>query len=199
MILPREYQVNEDIVRAICGLNHKWRLWTPMLKWYISYKSLEGYNYLVNGWINNITVLRSDGQFMFPASVKYSQFVSYATEGMDSYQIWWNYAPICNIDFTTLKQKRKLSLKDDEECGSSKPTYKIPKLTNEDIDAHYLSRLQVNPVLLSFVDEFSYSYACPYMKEESSWNHCHLCVKTRSLCLLQICWMSVNRYTRIQQ
>jgi len=40
-------------------------------------KSLEGYNYLINGWINNMWVLKSDGKaFMFTASVKHSQCLS---------------------------------------------------------------------------------------------------------------------------
>ena len=44
-----------------------------------TYKSLEGYNYLANGWINSISVIKSDGKanyFIFTASVKHSQSLS---------------------------------------------------------------------------------------------------------------------------
>ena len=187
-----------------------------------AYKSLEGYNYLANGWINSISVIKSDGKsncFIFTASVKHSQslsatplklwiaiksdgtilcahctcmaglgevcshvaavlFAAYENtkvkeqHSSTSLPCSWlppsfrsvDYAPICNIDFTTPKQKRKLSVDGDEESVSSKPSYKVSKLTDEDIDAHYenLSRLKMNPVLLSFVDEYSDSFVPLY-------------------------------------
>jgi len=34
MILPQQYQVNEDIAQAICELNHEQQIWTPTLKWW---------------------------------------------------------------------------------------------------------------------------------------------------------------------
>jgi len=67
------------------------------------------------------------------------------------------YSPICNIHFTTPKQKRKLSAEYDKGCVNSKPAYKIINLADEDIDAH-CENLKINPVLLSFVDKFSDSY-----------------------------------------
>ena len=159
-----------------------------------AYKSLERYNYLANGWINSISVIKSDGKsncFIFTASVKHSQSLS-ATPlklwvaiksdgtilcahctcmaGLGDYAHMWlqcclqhmrtrrlksntpqpHYrAPGCHrhfavlimlqyvTDFTTPKQKRKLSVDGDEESVSSKPSYKVSKLTDEDIDAHY--------------------------------------------------------------
>ena len=73
------------------------------------------------------------------------------------------YAQICNIDFATPKQKRR---RVDEVCSKSKPAYKIPKPTADDIHGHYeqLSALKVNPVLLSLVAEFNDSYIPLYEK-----------------------------------
>ena len=43
-----------------------------------AYKSLEGYNHFINGWVNNITVTEMNAQpmaksFLFTALVKHSQ------------------------------------------------------------------------------------------------------------------------------
>ena len=44
-----------------------------------AYKSLGGYNYFVNGWINNLSVRKSNGKpnyYLFTATVKHSQSLS---------------------------------------------------------------------------------------------------------------------------
>ena len=44
-----------------------------------AYKSLYGYNYFVNGWINNLSVRKSNGKpnyYLFTATVKHSQSLS---------------------------------------------------------------------------------------------------------------------------
>ena len=67
------------------------------------------------------------------------------------------FSQICDKDFATPKQKWKQSVQGDEVCSKSKPSYKIPKPTADDIRVHYqhLSGLKVNPVLLSLVAEFN--------------------------------------------
>ena len=76
------------------------------------------------------------------------------------------YSPICDIDFTTPKQKRKQSVQGDEVCSKRKQAYEIPRPTDDNIHAHYeqLSILKVSPVLLSLVDGFNYSNIPLYEK-----------------------------------
>ena len=52
------------------------RLYTrEMLK---AYKTMDGYNFFVNGWVSNIVVTQIDGrqQYHFTATVKHSQTLS---------------------------------------------------------------------------------------------------------------------------
>jgi len=53
-----------------------------------------------------------------------------------------------------------------KESRSSKRAYKLSKLLNDAVHTHYesLSRLKINPILLSFVDEFNDSYVPLYEK-----------------------------------